>query len=145
MVVVVSAMGKTTDALVALAHTITPAPDLREMDTVLATGAQVTIGLLAMALNSMGHPACSFTGPQVGMVTDGAHTRAQFPMARVPHPAAFMIRPIAFDPHMSGAGRYGAHFAPDPRWRSGYDDLSRHDRGRLPHNHRAVVSHAARA
>ena len=77
MVVVVSAMGKTTDALVALAHAITPAPDPREMDTVLATGEQVTIGLLAMALNSMGHPACSFTGPQVGLVTDGAHTRAR--------------------------------------------------------------------
>ncbi len=70
-------MGKTTDALVALAHAITPAPDLREMDTVLATGEQVTIGLLAMALNSMGHPACSFTGQQVGMITDGAHTRAR--------------------------------------------------------------------
>src|SRR5713101_4173419 len=77
MVVVVSAMGKTTDALVALAHAITPAPDPREMDTVLATGEQVTIGLLAMALHSMGHAACSFTGPQVGMVTDGAHTRAR--------------------------------------------------------------------
>src|SRR5712692_395533 len=77
IVVVVSAMGKTTDALVALAHAITPAPDLREMDTVLATGEQVTIGLLAMALNSMGHPACSFTGQQVGMITDGAHTRAR--------------------------------------------------------------------
>src|SRR6266508_2413758 len=77
MVVVVSAMGKTTDALVALAHAITPAPDPRELDTVLATGEQVTIGLLAMALHSMGHPACSFTGPQVGVVTDGAHTRAR--------------------------------------------------------------------
>src|SRR5437762_1502424 len=77
MVVVVSAMGKTTDALVALAHAITPAPDPREMDTVLATGEQVTIGLLAMALHSIGHAACSFTGPQVGMITDGAHTRAR--------------------------------------------------------------------
>src|SRR5260370_20781762 len=77
MVVVVSAMGKTTDALVALAHAITPAPDPREMDTVLATGEQVTIGLLAMALHSMGPAACSLTGPQVGMVTDGAHTRAR--------------------------------------------------------------------
>src|SRR5260370_19087962 len=77
MVVVVSAMGKRTAARVALAHAITPAPDPREMDTVLATGEQVTIGLLAMALHSMGHAACSFTGPQVGMVTDGAHTRAR--------------------------------------------------------------------
>src|SRR6202158_4864573 len=62
MVVVVSAMGKTTDALVALAHAITPAPDPREIDMVLATGEQVTIGLLAMALQTLGHPACSFTG-----------------------------------------------------------------------------------
>src|SRR5574341_970849 len=44
---------------------------------VLAMGAEVTIGLLAMALQAMGHPASSFTGPQVGMVTDGAHTRAR--------------------------------------------------------------------
>src|SRR3970040_1528219 len=77
MVVVVSAMGKTTDALVALAHAITPAPDPREIDMVLATGEQVTIGLLAMALQSLGRPACSFTGPQVGMVTDAVHTRAR--------------------------------------------------------------------
>jgi aspartate kinase len=77
MVVVVSAMGKTTDALVALAHAITPAPDPREIDMVLATGEQVTIGLLAMALQTLGRPACSFTGPQVGMVTDAVHTRAR--------------------------------------------------------------------
>src|SRR3970040_2982777 len=61
-VVVVSAMGKTTDALVALAHAITPVPDPRELDIVLATGEQVTIGLLAMALHAMGRPACSLTG-----------------------------------------------------------------------------------
>jgi aspartate kinase len=77
VVVVVSAMGKTTDGLVALAAGITPTPDPREMDMVLATGEQVTIGLLAMALQSLGHPACSFTGPQVGLVTDDAHTKAR--------------------------------------------------------------------
>src|SRR5215468_1381066 len=77
LVVVVSAMGKTTDALVALAHAITPSPDPRELDMVLATGEQVTIGLLAMALHSLGHAACSFTGAQVGMVTDAVHTRAR--------------------------------------------------------------------
>src|SRR3989304_3320192 len=59
---VVSAMGKTPDALVALAHAITPVPDPRELDIVLATGEQVTIGLLAMALQTMGRPACSFPG-----------------------------------------------------------------------------------
>ena len=77
MVVVVSAMGRTTDALIALAGAITPMPDPREMDVLLATGEQVTIGLLAMALQSMGYPASSFTGPQVGMVTDEAHTQAR--------------------------------------------------------------------
>src|SRR5215470_8009648 len=77
LVVVVSAMGKTTDGLVSLAHAITSAPDPREMDMVLATGEQVTIGLLAMALLSLGHPARSFTGPQVGLVTDEAHTEAR--------------------------------------------------------------------
>src|SRR5262245_7511953 len=70
MVVVVSAMGKTTDGLIALASAITPTPDPREMDVLLATGEQVTIGLLAMALQSLGHPACSFTGAQVGLITD---------------------------------------------------------------------------
>src|SRR5262245_62628140 len=70
MVVVVSAMGKTTDGLLARASAITPTPDPREMDMLLATGEQVTIGLLAMALHSLGHPACSFTGPQVGLYTD---------------------------------------------------------------------------
>ena len=77
VVVVVSAMGKTTDGLVALAQAITTMPDPREMDMVLATGEQVTIGLLAMALQSMGQPACSFTGPQVGLVTDTVHTSAR--------------------------------------------------------------------
>src|SRR2546430_3719930 len=77
MVIVVSAMGKTTDTLVALAQAITPTPDPREMDMVLASGEQITIGLLAMALASLGHPACSFTGPQVGMITDGVHTQAR--------------------------------------------------------------------
>ncbi|HAM53876.1 MAG TPA: aspartate kinase [Candidatus Rokubacteria bacterium] len=77
VVVVVSAMGKTTDSLVALASAITPTPDPREMDMLLATGEQVTIGLLAMALQSIGYPACSFTGSQVGLITDEVHTKAR--------------------------------------------------------------------
>jgi aspartate kinase len=77
LVVVVSAMGKTTDGLIELAHAVSSSPDPREMDMLLASGEQVTIGLLAMALQSLGHPACSFTGPQVGLVTDEAHTRAR--------------------------------------------------------------------
>ena len=77
VVVVVSAMGKTTDSLVALASAITPTPDPREMDMLLATGEQVTIGLLAMALQSLGYPACSLTGPQVGLITDTVHTKSR--------------------------------------------------------------------
>jgi aspartate kinase len=77
LVVVVSAMGKTTDSLLALASAVTSNPDPREMDMLLATGEQVTIGLLAMALQSLGRSACSFTGPQVGLYTDEAHTRAR--------------------------------------------------------------------
>src|SRR5262245_24723671 len=77
LVVVVSAMGKTTDGLVALAQGVTPTPDPREMDMLLATGEQVTIALLAMALHTLGFKARSFTGAQVGMRTDRAHTRAR--------------------------------------------------------------------
>src|SRR5678815_6130305 len=62
MVVVVSAMGKTTDGLLALAAAVTRTPDPREMAMILSTGEQVTVGLLAMALQGLGHPACSFTG-----------------------------------------------------------------------------------
>src|SRR6266581_2233255 len=77
LVVVVSAMGKTTDGLVNLATRISPAPDPREMDMLLATGEQITIALLTMALQSLGFKARSFTGPQVGMRTDTAHTKAR--------------------------------------------------------------------
>src|SRR3989475_9969492 len=77
LIVVVSAMGKTTDGLLALARQISTAPDLREVDMLLATGEQVTIALLTMALQSLGLKARSFTGPQVGIRTDHAHTQAR--------------------------------------------------------------------
>src|SRR5467141_3551164 len=77
LVVVVSAMGKTTDGLVGLASRITPTPEPREMDMLLATGEQVTIALLAMALHALGLKARSLTGPQVGLRTDRAHTKAR--------------------------------------------------------------------
>src|SRR6267142_7073142 len=77
VVVVVSAMGKTTDGLLSLAQQITTTPDAREMDMLLATGEQVTIALLAMALQALGFKARSFTGPQAGMRTDRAHTKAR--------------------------------------------------------------------
>jgi len=77
MIVVVSAMGKTTDGLLALARQVSSTPDLREMDMLLSTGEQVTIALLALALQSLGLKARSFTGPQVGMRTDHSHTQAR--------------------------------------------------------------------
>jgi aspartate kinase len=77
VVVVVSAMGKTTDGLLGLAHQLAPAPDPREMDMLLATGEQVTIALLAMALQALGFKARSFTGAQAGLRTDRAHTKAR--------------------------------------------------------------------
>src|SRR5213593_3421109 len=77
LVVVVSAMGKTTDGLVNLATRVSASPDPRELDMLLATGEQITIALLAMALHGLGFKARSFTGPQVGMRTDTAHTKAR--------------------------------------------------------------------
>jgi aspartate kinase len=77
VVVVVSAMGKTTDGLVSLAQQIAPTPEPRELDMLLATGEQVTIALLAMALHDLGLKARSFTGVQAGMRTDRAHTKAR--------------------------------------------------------------------
>jgi aspartate kinase len=77
VVVVVSAMGKTTDGLVKLASEVAETPSRREMDMLLATGEQVTIALLAMALQAMGQPAISLTGAQVGIITEASHTRAR--------------------------------------------------------------------
>ena len=77
VVVVVSAMGKTTDHLIDLARQITPAPPRREMDQLLATGEQVTIALMAMAMHAAGVDAISLTGGQVRMITDEVHTRAR--------------------------------------------------------------------
>jgi aspartate kinase len=77
VVVVVSAMGKTTDGLVKLAQEISSNPCRREMDMLLATGEQVTIALLSMALQEVEQPAISLTGTQVGIVTEAEHSRAR--------------------------------------------------------------------
>ncbi len=77
VVVVLSAMSGETDRLIGLAQAVSPHPDLREMDMLLATGEQVTVALLAMALQARGAPARSFTGRQVGILTDAAHTKAR--------------------------------------------------------------------
>lgn len=77
MVVVVSAMGKTTDELIALAHQMTDRPDEREMDVLLSTGEIVSSTLMAMALRDMGYAAISLSGLQAGILTDGNHNRAR--------------------------------------------------------------------
>ena len=83
VVVVVSAMGDTTDDLIELARQVCThdgreaTPPKREMDQLLATGEQVTIALMAMALHAQGHEAISFTGGQIGLVTDNAFSKAK--------------------------------------------------------------------
>jgi aspartate kinase len=77
LVVVVSAMGKTTDGLVKLARELSSQPSRREMDMLLATGEQVTIALLSIAIQELGQPAISLTGAQVGIITEAEHTRAR--------------------------------------------------------------------
>lgn len=77
VVMVLSAMGKTTDKLIALAHEVNPNPSKREMDMLLTTGEQVSISLMAMAIELSGHKAISFTGGQISMVTDSSHTKAR--------------------------------------------------------------------
>ena len=75
--VVVSAMGDTTDDLIALAAKLSDSPSDREMDMLLSTGEQISIALLSMTLNAIGCPAISLTGPQAGFRTDGVYSKAK--------------------------------------------------------------------
>jgi len=77
MVVVVSALGDTTDGLIELSRDITKYPSEREMDMLVSTGEQVSVSLLAMAIHQLGEEAISFTGAQVGIITDASHTKAR--------------------------------------------------------------------
>jgi aspartate kinase len=77
VVVVVSAMGKTTDGLVKLAGELSANPARRELDMLLSTGEQVTIALLSVAIQELGQPAISLTGTQAGIITEAEHTRAR--------------------------------------------------------------------
>jgi len=77
VVVVVSAMGDTTDDLVKLAYQINPTPDMRELDVLLSTGEVVSATLLAMALHGTGHPAISLSGAQAGITTDTVYSQAR--------------------------------------------------------------------
>ncbi len=77
VVVVVSAMGDTTDELIDLAGEVSPVPAGREMDMLLTAGERISMALLAMAIKALGHAAQSFTGSQAGVITDSVHNRAR--------------------------------------------------------------------
>ena len=77
VIVVVSAMGDTTDELFGLARTISPNPPKREVDMLLTAGERISMALLSMAINELGYASISFTGSQSGIVTDTSHTRAK--------------------------------------------------------------------
>ena len=77
VVVVVSAMGDTTDELIDLANQVSPTPAGRELDMLLTAGERISMALLAMAIGNLGHDARSFTGSQAGVITDGAHGKAK--------------------------------------------------------------------
>ncbi|MDX6636578.1 MAG: aspartate kinase [Solirubrobacterales bacterium] len=77
VVAVLSARGKTTDELVAMASEVSARPDPREMDMLLSVGERISCALCAMAINDLGHRAISFTGSQAGIVTDASHTKAR--------------------------------------------------------------------
>jgi aspartate kinase len=74
---VLSARGKTTDELIAMAAEVSAEPDPREMDMLLSTGERISCALCAMAIHDLGHRAISLTGSQAGIVTDSSHTRAR--------------------------------------------------------------------
>jgi aspartate kinase len=77
VVVVVSAMGDTTDELLDLAEQVSPLPSGRELDMLLTAGERISMALLAMAIANLGHEARSFTGSQAGVITDGSHGKAR--------------------------------------------------------------------
>ena len=73
----VSAMGKTTDELLALASDVSPTPNPRELDMLLSTGERIACALVAMAIDDLGEEAVSYTGSQAGILTDGSHGSAR--------------------------------------------------------------------
>lgn len=77
VVVVVSAMGKTTDQLIEMAYQVSPRPNRRELDMLLTTGERISMSLMSMALADLGVPAISFTGSQAGVMTDASHSAAR--------------------------------------------------------------------
>ena len=104
VVVVVSARGKMTDELLELAYEINDNPSARELDMLLSTGEQMSGALMAMAIHSLGYPAVSFTGRQVGITTDSFHTNARI----INIDANRIIEALAQDKIVIVAGYQGA-------------------------------------
>ena len=77
VVVVVSAMGDTTDELIDLANQVSPIPNGRELDMLLTAGERISMAVLAMAINDLGYEARSYTGSQAGLITDSTHGKAR--------------------------------------------------------------------
>jgi len=77
VVAIVSAMGRTTDQLIAMAYQVSPHPNRRELDMLLTTGERISMALMSMALSDLGVPAISFTGSQAGVMTDDSHSAAR--------------------------------------------------------------------
>ena len=87
VVVVVSAMGKTTDGLIRLAEDVSRVRPGRELDMLLTAGERISMALLCMALAELGIPAASFTGSQAGIITDTTHTKRTHPRGEGRSPA----------------------------------------------------------
>ncbi|MGH2834350.1 MAG: aspartate kinase, partial [Solirubrobacteraceae bacterium] len=109
VLVVLSARGKTTDELIAMAEEVSDAPDPREMDMLLSTGERISCALCAMAIHDLGHRAISLTGSQAGIVTDTSHTKARILDVR----ADRIISALAEDQIVLVAGFQGVSTASD--------------------------------
>ena len=92
LLIVVSAMGKTTDQLVELAYKVSNSPNRRELDMLLTTGERISMALMSMALNDRGVPSISFTGSQAGILTDELHSSARIIDVRSPRVTAELER-----------------------------------------------------
>jgi hypothetical protein len=124
VVTVVSAMGDTTDDLLTLAHAVTSRPSSRELDMLLSTGEQISIALLAMAIQDLGHPVISLTGAQGGITTDGVHTKAKIlrvqndRISRELSKGKIVIVPVSRESPMIKRSQPLGEAAPTlPRWR----------------------------
>lgn len=116
VVMVVSAMGKSTDKLIDLAKEICPDPPRRELDMLMTTGEQVSMSLMAMAIHAGGHEAISLTGGQIGLITDSVHTKARIQKNRGrPYPSGASTQSHCDCGRLSGYRRGRRDFYARPR------------------------------